>query len=150
MYVYYLTRGSIVSPRAFNFLTRAFNLPTRAFNLAARAFSLLSRGFELVTHGFKLVTRSSQLVFYFCTSGFMYGLCKVHEGTTNNDNVTPFHPILPATVANLAKSFVPISKQFEAMNILLKILFHFVKNYLIKIGIFLQGRRKVFYGGGAE
>ena len=113
MYVYYLTRGSIVSPRAFNFLTRAFNLPTRAFNLAARAFSLLSRGFELVTHGFKLVTRSSQLVFYFCTSGFMYGLCKVHEGTTNNDNVTPFHPILPAIVANLAKSFVPISKQFE-------------------------------------
>ena len=130
MYVYYLTRGSIVSPRAFNFLTRAFNLPTRAFNLAARAFSLLSRGFELVTHGFKLVTRSSQLVFYFCTSGLMYGLCKVHEGTTNNDNVTPFHPILPAIVANLAKSFVPISKQFEVNEYTVKDSFSFCEELL--------------------
>ena len=58
-----LTRGSIASARAFNFVTRAFNLPTCAFNLAARAFRLLTRGcdlvtrrFELVTHGFALVT----------------------------------------------------------------------------------------------
>ena len=48
-YVYYRTRGFIVSNRAFNLLTRAFNLTTRAFNLATRVFSLLSRGFKLVT-----------------------------------------------------------------------------------------------------
>ena len=55
-YVYYLTRGFIVSistfhllTRAFDLTTRPFNLPTRVFNLATRAFILLTRGFELVT-----------------------------------------------------------------------------------------------------
>ena len=69
-YVYYLTRGFIVSTRAFNFLTRvfsltahAFNLPTRTFNLATRALSLLTRGFELVARGFELVTRNSFFTF---------------------------------------------------------------------------------------
>ena len=63
-YVYYLTRGFIVSARAFNLLTPAFNLPTRdfsvstlAFNLATRAFRVLTREFEPVTCGFELVTR---------------------------------------------------------------------------------------------
>ena len=46
-YVYYLTRGSITSTRAFNLLTRAFILPTRCFNIATCAFSLLTRGLEL-------------------------------------------------------------------------------------------------------
>ena len=48
-YVYYLSRGFIVSTRAFNLLTRVFNLPTRAFNHETRAFRLPTRGFELVT-----------------------------------------------------------------------------------------------------
>ena len=48
-YVYYLSRGFIVSARAFNLLTRVFNLPTRAFNHETRAFRLPTRGFELVT-----------------------------------------------------------------------------------------------------
>ena len=48
-YVYYLSRGFIVS-------TRAFNLPTRTFNHVTRAFSLLTCGFEFVTREFELVT----------------------------------------------------------------------------------------------
>ena len=54
-YIYYLTRGFIVS-------TRAFNLLTRAFNLATPPFSLLTRGFEPVAHAFELVTRGSELI----------------------------------------------------------------------------------------
>ena len=65
-YVYHLSRGSIVSTRAFNLLTHAFNLPTRAFNHATRAFSLLTREFELVTREFELVTHGFELV----TCGF--------------------------------------------------------------------------------
>ena len=68
-YVYYLTRGSIASTRAFDLLTCAFNLPTRsfsvptsAFNLATRAFSLLTSGFELIPRGFELVTHKFELV----------------------------------------------------------------------------------------
>ena len=68
-YVYYLSRGSVASARAFNLLTRTFNLPacasnlpTRAFNHATCAFSLLTRGFELVTCGFELVNRGFELV----------------------------------------------------------------------------------------
>ena len=61
-YVYYLTRGSIASTRAFNLLTCDFNLLTRAFNLATRASSLRTHGFELITHGFELVTRGFELV----------------------------------------------------------------------------------------
>ena len=61
-YVYYLSRGFIVSAHDFNLLTRAFNLPNRAFNLATRAFCLLTRGFELVTRGFELVTQKLELV----------------------------------------------------------------------------------------
>ena len=38
--VYYLTRGFVIS-------NRAFNLVTHAFNLATRAFSVLTRGFKL-------------------------------------------------------------------------------------------------------
>ena len=54
-YVYYLSRGFIVS-------TRAFNLPTRTFNHVTRAFSLLTCGFEFVTREFELVTRVFELV----------------------------------------------------------------------------------------
>ena len=41
--------------------------------------------------------------------GVMYGLCKVHKGTTDNDNVPPFRPTLSAIGScnyNLAKYFV--------------------------------------------
>ena len=70
-YVYYLTRGFIVSSGAFNLLTRAFNLPTRAFYHTTRAFSLLTRGFEFVTRGFALVTPGFKLV----TRGFELVTC---------------------------------------------------------------------------
>ena len=69
-YVYYLTRGFIVSTRAFNLLTRAFNLATRPFSLVTRGCELVTRGvelatrkMELVTHGFELVTRNSRFTF---------------------------------------------------------------------------------------
>ena len=65
-YVYYLTRGSIASTRAFNLLTCVFSLPTRVFNLATRVFSVLTREFELVTRRFELVTCGFELV----TRGF--------------------------------------------------------------------------------
>ena len=45
LYVYYLTRGFIISTRAFNLPTRTLSLPAHAFNLATRAFSLLTHGF---------------------------------------------------------------------------------------------------------
>ena len=52
-----------------------------------------------------------------CSSkpGIMYRLCKIHKGTTVNDFVPPFQPILSAAGTcnyNLAKFFVPILKQF--------------------------------------
>ena len=65
-YVYYLTRGSIASTRAFDLLNRTFNLPTRAFSLLTRGFELITRRFELVICEFKLVTRGFELV----TGGF--------------------------------------------------------------------------------
>ena len=55
-YVYYLTRGFIVSTLAFNLLIHVFNLPTRAFNLATRTSGLLTRVFELVARGLELIT----------------------------------------------------------------------------------------------
>ena len=61
-YVYYLTRGFIVSTRAFNLPICAFSLPTRVFILAARAFNVITRRFELVTRRFELVTREFELV----------------------------------------------------------------------------------------
>ena len=45
----------------------------------------------------------------------IYGLCKAYKGTTDNDNVPPFCPILSAIGSwnyNLEKFFVPILKQF--------------------------------------
>ena len=47
--------------------------------------------------------------------GVVYGLCKVYKGTTDNDNVPPFRPILYAIGTsnyNLAKFFVSILKFF--------------------------------------
>ena len=54
--------------------------------------------------------------------GIMYGLCKIHKGTTVNDPVPPFRPILSAIGTcnyNLA----------ILINTLLEILFHFVKKF---------------------
>ena len=45
----------------------------------------------------------------------MYGLCKDHKRTTDNDNIPPFCPILFAIGTsnyNIAKFFAPILKQF--------------------------------------
>ena len=58
-YFYYLTRGFIASPHAFNLLTRAFSLPSGAFSLATLILSVLTREFELVTGEFELVTCNS-------------------------------------------------------------------------------------------
>ena len=69
-YVYYLSRGFIVSARAFNLLTRVFNLPTRSFNLPTRAFNHETRAFRLPTRGFELVTRNSCFTFHAFTQSY--------------------------------------------------------------------------------
>ena len=61
-YVYYVTRGSLASTRAFNLLTRAFNIATRAFNLLARGSEHVIREFELTTCRFELATRGFELL----------------------------------------------------------------------------------------
>ena len=69
----------------------------------------------------------------------LYGLCKVHKGTTANDSIPPFCPILSAIGTcnyKLAKFFVPILKQFTINVYLSNIFFRFVKKSLIKIQIF--------------
>ena len=104
-YVYYLSRGFIVSTRAFNLPTSTFNhatcvfslltcgfelvtreveLLTCGFELATCAFELMTCGFELVTRGFELVTRvllfHNNLVlktrsFFFCVATSLISLC---------------------------------------------------------------------------
>ena len=63
-YVYYLSRGFVVSARAFNLVTHVFNLLTRSFNLPTRAFNHETRAFRLPTRGFELVTRNSCFTFH--------------------------------------------------------------------------------------
>ena len=62
LYVYYLTRGFLVSTRAFYLLTRAFSLLTRGFELLTYGSELVTRGFEFVTREFELVTRGFELL----------------------------------------------------------------------------------------
>ena len=65
--------------------------------------------------------------------GIMYGLCKIHKCTTVNDPVSPFRTILSAIGAcnyNLAKSFVPILKQFTINEYTVKDSFSFYKDIL--------------------
>ena len=65
--------------------------------------------------------------------GIMYGLCKIHKGTTVNDPVPPFRPISSAIGTcnyNLAKSFVPILKQFSINKYAVKDSFSFCKQIL--------------------
>ena len=65
--------------------------------------------------------------------GIMYGLCKIHKGTTVNDPVPPFRPILSAIGTfnyNLAKFFVPILKQFTIKKYTVKDSFSFCKEIL--------------------
>ena len=61
-YVYYLSRGFILSARASNHATCAFSLPTCGFELVTHEFELETRGFELVTRGFELVSRGFEFV----------------------------------------------------------------------------------------
>lgn len=37
--------------------------------------------------------------------GVIYGLCKVHKGTTDNDNVPPFCPVLFCKIVTILKQF---------------------------------------------
>ena len=71
----------------------------------------------------------------------MYGLCKVHKCTTDNDNAPPSRPILSAIGTcnyDLAKFFVPLLKQFTVDEYTVKDSFSFSKDiFLIKIQIFL-------------
>ena len=61
----------------------------------------------------------------------MYELCKVHKGTTNNDNVSPFRSTLSGTCnCNLAKFFVPLLKQFMINEYIVKDSFSFPKEII--------------------
>ena len=65
--------------------------------------------------------------------GIMYGLCKIHKGTTVNDPVPPFWPILSAIGTcnySLEKFFVPILKQFTINEYTVKDSFSFCKEIL--------------------
>ena len=62
--------------------------------------------------------------------GIMYALCKIHKGTTVNDPVPPFRPILSAIGTcnyNLEKIFVPVLKQFTIDEYIVKDSFSFCK-----------------------
>ena len=61
-YVYYLTRGFIVSTGAFNLATRAFSLVTCEFELVTHEFELVTQKIELETRRLELVPRMSKLV----------------------------------------------------------------------------------------
>ena len=55
--------------------------------------------------------------------GVMYGLCKIHEGITANNNVPPFRPILSAIdtcTYNLVKLFVPLLKHYTINEYIVK------------------------------
>ena len=67
--------------------------------------------------------------------GIMYGLCKIHKGTTVNDPLPPFRPILSAIGTcnyNLAKFFVPIFEQFTINEYNVKDYFSFCKEIIDK------------------
>ena len=70
--------------------------------------------------------------------GVMYGMCKVHKGTTDNDNVPPFRSILSAIGTCNYNLLYQYRSSLGLMNILSKILFHFVIKSLIKILIFFM------------
>ena len=70
----------------------------------------------------------------------MYGLCKIHKGTTVNDNVPPFRPIISAIGTcnyNLANYFVPILKRFTINKYTVKDSFSFCKEILDQEQIYL-------------
>ena len=78
-------------------------------------FEIKSRFDDLYNHNDWSKDEHKFLKPYACKPDVMYGLCKVYEGTTGNDNVPPFRPILPAIDTgsyNLVTFFVPILKQF--------------------------------------
>ena len=68
-----------------------------------------------------------------CKLGVMYGLCKVHKSTTDNDNVPAFRLLLSAIDTgnyNLSKFFVSILKQFGINEYTVKDSFSFSKEIL--------------------
>ena len=78
-------------------------------------FEIKSRFDDLYNHNDWLEDEHKFLKPYAYKPDVMYGLCKVYESTTGNDNVPPFRPILSAIDTgsyNLVKFFVPILKQF--------------------------------------
>ena len=63
----------------------------------------------------------------------MYGICKIYKGTTVDDPVLPFRPILSAIGTcnyNLAKFFGPILKQFTINVYTVKVSFSFCKEVI--------------------
>ena len=65
--------------------------------------------------------------------GIMYGICKIYKGTTVDDPVLPFRPILSAIGTcnyNLAKFFGPILKQFTINEYTVKVSFSFCKEVI--------------------
>ena len=65
--------------------------------------------------------------------GIMYGLCKIHKGSTVYGPVPSFRPILSAVGTcnyNLAKFFVPIIKQITVNEYTAKDYFSFCKENL--------------------
>ena len=102
-------------------------------------FEIKSRFDDLYNHNDWSKDEHKFLKPYACKPDVMYGLCKVYEGTTGNDNVLPFRPILSAIDTgsyNLVKFFVPILKQFTID--IYYVLFFFEKNP--------WSRPKPFYG----
>ena len=71
--------------------------------------------------------------------GIMYGICKIHKGTTLNDPVPPFElfyqqlVLVTTTLQNLLYQYL---NSLLLMNTLSKILFHFVKKLLTKTQIY--------------
>ena len=68
-----------------------------------------------------------------CKLGVMYGLCKVHKTTTDNDNVPAFRLLLSAIDTgnyNLSKLFVSTLKQFGINEYTVKESFSFSKEIL--------------------
>ena len=79
--------------------------------------------------------------------GIMYGLCEIHKCTTVNDPVPPFRTILSAIGAcnyNLAKSFVPILKQFTINEYTVKDSFSFYKDILDQDSNLLMASFKIY------
>ena len=136
-------------------------------------FEIKSRFDDLYNHNDWSKDEHKFLKPYACKPDVMYGLCKVYEGTTGNDNVPPFRPILSAIDTgsyNLVKFFVPILKQFTIdiysvidsfsfsqdhwsrpkpfygifwLSIAASQIFHWIRKLIFCVGLVFERRKKV-------